>query len=70
MTTPACMGGWCSKRAGCLSYLADDRREPAERLCDKGLDGQSDHPVRFHRPAGTWERGAGVLLAPAEAMPS
>lgn len=71
MTTPACMGGWCSKRNGCSLYLADDRRDPAERLCMKGADGVgADVPVRLHKPVGSWERVNAGLMAPAQAMPS
>jgi hypothetical protein len=71
MSAPACMGGWCTKRNGCSLYLTDDRQEPAERLCMKGFDGVgAEFPVRIHKPAGSWERGAGGLLATSDAMPS
>jgi hypothetical protein len=35
----ACLGGWCTRRAGCEHYHAADRSEPAERLCVPGVDG-------------------------------
>ena len=57
MSTPACMGGFCRKRDRCAHYHADDRREPAERLCMPGADGVGmQEPVRFHLPVGAWER--------------
>jgi hypothetical protein len=37
MTTQSCMGGWCRERERCAHYLARDRREPAERLCPRGV---------------------------------
>ena len=37
--TVACMGGHCLKRSNCTNYHAEDRREPAERLCLPGDDG-------------------------------
>jgi hypothetical protein len=39
MNELACMGGWCSRRESCPHYLAEDRSEPAERLCEPGRDG-------------------------------
>jgi uncharacterized protein YndB with AHSA1/START domain len=39
--TQACMGGHCRLRDSCPHYLAAVRWNPAERLCDKGADGQS-----------------------------
>jgi len=38
----ACMGGWCAVRDHCVHFHAKDRRNPAERLCQAGNDGQSD----------------------------
>ena len=40
MTPQACMGGWCTLRAKCPHYHAADRREPEERLCWPGQDGE------------------------------
>lgn len=40
MNAPACMGGWCARRASCAHYRADDRREPAERLCSPSANDQ------------------------------
>lgn len=40
MSSTACMGGWCTKREKCPHFHATDRREPAERLCPPGLDGE------------------------------
>lgn len=62
MTVQACMGGWCRKRAICANYHAADRSEPAERICAPGHDGEGlEHPVRLHRPAGSWEREPGLM---------
>lgn len=36
---PACMGGWCALRDRCPHFHADDRSEPAERLCPPRQDG-------------------------------
>ena len=36
MSTPACMGGWCSARNRCSLHLQDDRTDVAERLCKRG----------------------------------
>jgi hypothetical protein len=48
---PACMGGWCTKRDHCAHFHADDRREPAERLCVPGSDGVGlFQPIVIHRP--------------------
>jgi hypothetical protein len=47
MTTPACMGGWCSKRQHCPQYHAESLAEPSERLCEPGHDGESPL-VRHH----------------------
>lgn len=48
----ACMGGWCAKRDHCAHFHADERRQPAERLCVPGVDGVGlGHPVVIHRPA-------------------
>ncbi len=34
-----CMGGWCHYRAKCLHHTSPtNKHEPAERLCDKGLE--------------------------------
>lgn len=33
---PACMGGFCDRRESCAQHHAQDRDEPAERLCAKG----------------------------------
>lgn len=33
---PACMGGFCSVRASCSRYHAENRDYPAERLCAPG----------------------------------
>ena len=63
MSTQACMGGWCKKRAHCANYHAENRDEPEERLCAPGQDGEGlTHPIRFHKPAGTWERTPSALL--------
>jgi hypothetical protein len=35
----ACMGGWCARRDHCPHFHAEDRRQPAERLCERGHDG-------------------------------
>jgi hypothetical protein len=58
MELKACLGGWCRRRQNCANYHADDRSDPAERLCEPGHDGQGigEYPVRIYRPAGTWER--------------
>lgn len=37
--TTACMGGWCALRDRCQHFHADDRSEPAERLCPPTQDG-------------------------------
>jgi hypothetical protein len=34
------MGGWCSRRDQCPHHHAQDRRQPVERLCLPGRDGQ------------------------------
>lgn len=34
------MGGFCGRRAGCPHYQAEDRSDPAERLCASGRDGE------------------------------
>ena len=72
MTTPiiiACMGGFCAKREHCMNFHAADRRWPSERLCAPSADGVGiEGPVVIRMPAGTWERGAGALLAPAEPL--
>ena len=66
MSTQACMGGWCAKRAHCANYHATDRSEPVERLCMPGQDGIGlSAPVRMHRQAGSWERQGGEFLKPA-----
>ncbi len=50
-----CMGGWCHMRDHCAHYHSTSRRRPAERLCYRGEDGQSDAvAVVLHRPIGTW----------------
>jgi len=60
-----CMGGWCLLREACRHYCAPGP-SPAERLCMPGHDGAgADFPVVLHRPAGSWARGAGALLARA-----
>ena len=47
MSLQACMGGWCTKRAKCPHYHAEDRREPEERLCWPDQDGEVLDVVRF-----------------------
>lgn len=42
----SCMGGWCTQREHCALYHAADRRNPVERLCEAGPDGQVPEPVR------------------------
>lgn len=37
--TRACMGGFCELRDACAHHHAVDRREPSERLCVRGQDG-------------------------------
>lgn len=37
--TTACMGGWCALRDRCPHFHADDRGDPAERLCPPKKDG-------------------------------
>jgi hypothetical protein len=32
----ACMGGFCAHRDQCARYHQIDRKEPAERLCERG----------------------------------
>lgn len=60
--TQACMGGFCQKRGHCANYHAEDRREPVERICAPGHDGEGvEAPVRLHRAAGTWERETGLM---------
>jgi len=61
----ACMGGWCGKRAHCRHYLAEDRAEPAERLCEPGRDGVGrEFAIVRWTPVGQWERnGSTALLA-------
>ncbi len=42
MSVTACLGGWCSKRAGCPNYEVTGKarmQEPSQRLCVKGADG-------------------------------
>ena len=52
-----CMGGWCRLRDHCAHYQAEDRAEPAERLCVPGQDGSSDVvAVRLHMPQSYWAR--------------
>ena len=68
-TLPSCMGGWCTKRNNCARYQASGRPNPIERICAPGQDGLSmEYPVVMRMPAGSWERGAGSLLAPAQPM--
>lgn len=65
----ACMGGWCTQRDHCAHFHADDRNQPAERLCMRGDEVARDvFPVRVVRPVGTWERGGvtAQLLLPAQ----
>jgi hypothetical protein len=56
------MGGFCAKRDWCRHYHAENRREPAERLCPPGADGVGieapieleDEPIVLQlRPLGT-----------------
>ena len=69
MRLQACMGGFCRKREYCAHYHAIDRSDPAERLCIPGADGVgADVQVVIRMPVGAWERGAGMLLAPAHSM--
>lgn len=35
-----CMGGWCTKREKCPHHQTESRRNPAERLCPPGRDGE------------------------------
>lgn len=50
---PACMGGWCTQRDHCARFHAEDRREPAERLCQPGHDGVVVvEPTRERVPTG------------------
>ena len=52
----ACMGGWCTKRDHCVHFHAENRSEPAERLCMPGADGSGmDQPVVIRMPVGSWE---------------
>lgn len=61
----ACMGGWCAKRENCMNHHAADRREPAERLCAPGHDGQGmDTAVVIFKPVGSWERNAAERYVP------
>ena len=53
----ACMGGWCAKRDHCPHFHADERRQPAERLCVPGADG-----VGIERKAN---RGPTAMSQPA-----
>lgn len=46
--TMACMGGWCALRSRCQHFHADDRSEPAERLCPPKQDGAL---LEFVKPA-------------------
>jgi hypothetical protein len=50
----ACMGGFCGLRESCRHYTTDDRRDPAERLCEPGQDGEAIEVRRF-KPIGSWE---------------
>ena len=44
----ACMGGWCIRRDACDAFNAEDRRNPAERLCIPGEDGVlKESPVAY-----------------------
>lgn len=53
----ACMGGWCAKRDHCPHFHAENRRQPAERLCVPGADGVGiEFPIVIRTPAGAWER--------------
>lgn len=62
MSLQACMGGWCTKRQHCLNYHSEDRREPEERLCEPGRDGQGiEHSVVLQRQVGEWERAPGLM---------
>ena len=55
--TQACLGGWCRKRNQCANYRAEDRREPAERLCVPGADGVGrDVPVFIRTPVEALEQ--------------
>ncbi len=36
----ACMGGWCARRDKCPHYHSAETRNPAERLCPPGMDGE------------------------------
>jgi hypothetical protein len=57
----ACMGGWCAKRDHCQHYHAEDRREPAERLCEPGHDGM---PVTTqHDHITPWQMGPAASAA-------
>ena len=63
MNAVACMGGWCHRREQCQHYHADDRSDPAERLCVPGHDGiGAAFPIRILRPIGAWEMAANKRL--------
>lgn len=52
----ACMGGFCAKRDHCSHYHAEDRRNPAERLCPPGADGVGiERPIVFVTPVDVVE---------------
>jgi hypothetical protein len=64
-TYSPCMGGWCRIRQSCPHYTHADEREPDERICEPGKDGEAVQ-VRRHRPIGSWE---GQPIKPASFFP-
>lgn len=54
--TPACMGGWCAVRARCERHTTDDREVVAERLCERGEEG--NYRLISIKHVGAWEREA------------
>ena len=52
--TPACMGGWCTVRDRCERHVTDDREIVAERLCERGEEG--NYRLISIKHVGAWER--------------
>jgi len=66
--TVSCMGGWCLKRSSCSHFLAEDRSQPSERLCEPGRDGVGrEFAIVRWIPAGMWKRKGhnGMLARPS-----
>ena len=62
-----CLGGWCAKREKCPHHQTEDRRNPAERLCPPGRDGEMLRRLKADPRFAAWAAGA---PAPVEDEPA